>query len=176
MQTVNWTRNNKRFIRFVFYRFIFVHVTRGHTHLRHIRRRWKRFVVFTHQIEIAHFIRNFVGSLVGFRAEGAHLPTSPPIPEAIAKSLQYIRSVQPQQIGYTNQNQFSQNQQAGYQKWASRTAQRQMQWVVRLWPFPHWNTICTHIIDMDSRLLNNFMLIFQCAPPASIHNVSVSFA
>lgn len=61
---------------------------------------------------------------IGFHAEGAHLPTPPPIPEAIAKSLQYIRSVQPQQITYTNQNQFSQNQQAGYQKWASRTAQR----------------------------------------------------
>lgn len=51
----------------------------------------------------------------GFRAEGAHLPTPPPIPEAIAKSLQYIRSVQPQPIGY-NQNQFNQNQQGAYTK------------------------------------------------------------
>lgn len=31
----------------------------------------------------------------GFRAEGAHIPTPPPIPDAIAKSLQYIASVQP---------------------------------------------------------------------------------
>ncbi|KAL9913737.1 uncharacterized protein ACN427_002345 [Glossina fuscipes fuscipes] len=30
----------------------------------------------------------------GFRAEGAHIPTPPPIPDAIAKSLQYIASVQ----------------------------------------------------------------------------------
>lgn len=46
----------------------------------------------------------------GFRAEGAHLPTPPPIPDAIAKALQYIRSVQPPQIGF-NQNQFNQQQQ-----------------------------------------------------------------
>ncbi|XP_055856045.1 mediator of RNA polymerase II transcription subunit 12-like [Episyrphus balteatus] len=31
----------------------------------------------------------------GFRAEGAHIPTPPPIPDAIAKSLQYIASLQP---------------------------------------------------------------------------------
>ncbi|XP_017474698.1 PREDICTED: signal transducer and activator of transcription C isoform X2 [Rhagoletis zephyria] len=35
----------------------------------------------------------------GFRAEGAHIPTPPPIPDAIAKSLQYISSVQPYQQG-----------------------------------------------------------------------------
>ncbi|XP_037046382.1 endocuticle structural glycoprotein SgAbd-2-like [Bradysia coprophila] len=46
----------------------------------------------------------------GFRADGAHLPTPPPIPDAIARSLAYIKSVQPQQIGY---NQFTQNQQQG---------------------------------------------------------------
>ncbi|CAG9560426.1 unnamed protein product [Danaus chrysippus] len=32
----------------------------------------------------------------GFHAEGAHLPVPPPIPEAIARALQYIQS-QPQQ-------------------------------------------------------------------------------
>lgn len=31
----------------------------------------------------------------GFHVEGAHLPTSPPIPAAIAKSLEYIRSLPP---------------------------------------------------------------------------------
>ncbi|CAH2107385.1 unnamed protein product [Euphydryas editha] len=37
----------------------------------------------------------------GFRAEGAHLPTPPPIPDAILRSLQLIQS-QPQE----QQNQF----------------------------------------------------------------------
>ncbi|XP_073844643.1 uncharacterized protein [Musca autumnalis] len=35
----------------------------------------------------------------GFRAEGAHIPTPPPIPDAIAKSLQFIASSQPYQDG-----------------------------------------------------------------------------
>ena len=52
----------------------------------------------------------FIG---GYRAEGAHLPTPPPIPEAIAKSLQYLSRVQPQQ----QQNQYTNNQnQYGQQK------------------------------------------------------------
>lgn len=44
----------------------------------------------------------------GFRAEGAHLPTPPPIPEAIARSLAYIRS-QPayQEPQYDSSNQGS---------------------------------------------------------------------
>lgn len=44
----------------------------------------------------------------GFRAQGASLPTPPPIPEAIQKALTYIQSVQPQQIGY-NHNNHNQN-------------------------------------------------------------------
>ncbi|XP_077302952.1 endocuticle structural glycoprotein SgAbd-2-like [Arctopsyche grandis] len=43
----------------------------------------------------------------GFRAEGAHLPTPPPIPEAIQKALLLIQS-QPAQPAY-NQNQYNQN-------------------------------------------------------------------
>ncbi|XP_039294314.1 endocuticle structural glycoprotein SgAbd-2-like, partial [Nilaparvata lugens] len=31
----------------------------------------------------------------GFHAEGAHLPVPPPIPEAIARSLEYLRSLPP---------------------------------------------------------------------------------
>lgn len=54
----------------------------------------------------------FVIFVSGFRAEGAHLPTPPPIPEAIAKALQFIRSIQSSQINF-NQNQFNQNQQPG---------------------------------------------------------------
>lgn len=63
----------------------------------------------------------------GFRAEGLHLPTPPPIPEAIAKSLQYHLNRTPQilqqqqqqqpqplqQLQQLNQNAFNnQNQQS----------------------------------------------------------------
>lgn len=42
----------------------------------------------------------------GFRAEGLHLPTPPPIPDAIARALQYIARVQS-----TNPQLYQQNQQ-----------------------------------------------------------------
>lgn len=47
----------------------------------------------------------------GFRAEGLHLPTPPPIPEAIARALQYIARVQATnpQLYQQNQQQFSGN-------------------------------------------------------------------
>ncbi|XP_055640237.1 probable serine/threonine-protein kinase DDB_G0280133 [Toxorhynchites rutilus septentrionalis] len=50
----------------------------------------------------------------GFRAEGAHLPTPPPIPEAIQKSLALIASTQPVQQkfsqAYSQQQAFGTNQ------------------------------------------------------------------
>lgn len=52
------------------------------------------------------FVLNCNFFFVGFRAEGAHLPTPPPIPEAIQKALQLIQS-QPAQPAY-NQNQYNQ--------------------------------------------------------------------
>lgn len=102
----------------------------------------------------------FVSFAIGFRAEGAHLPTPPPIPEAIAKSLQYIRSVQPQQIGF-NQNQFNQNQQNSYNKfgWAKRTFCRwKIEWVVCVLAFFRWHSTHSYGLKTFERFQAYFLM------------------
>ncbi|KAG5675023.1 hypothetical protein PVAND_004963 [Polypedilum vanderplanki] len=64
----------------------------------------------------------YVSDEYGFRAEGAHLPTSPPIPEAIQKSLQLIARTQPAPAthnfgGWQQQQQSHQQWQPQSQKW-----------------------------------------------------------
>lgn len=50
----------------------------------------------SHSHSFANAANNFSLTLtLGFRAEGAHLPTPPPIPEAIQKSLALIAQTQP---------------------------------------------------------------------------------
>ncbi|XP_070495016.1 endocuticle structural glycoprotein SgAbd-2-like [Chironomus tepperi] len=67
----------------------------------------------------------------GFRAEGAHLPTSPPIPEAIQKSLQLIARTQPAPAthnygGWSAQPQKQQHQQP--QSHQNQQQQSHQQW------------------------------------------------
>lgn len=53
----------------------------------------------------------------GFRAEGAHLPTPPPIPAAIERALEYIKRTQGNQPQYQDQyqNQFQNQYQNQFQ-------------------------------------------------------------
>jgi hypothetical protein len=70
------------------------------------------YLVFAHLKEKFKLKANIFSK--GFRAEGAHLPTPPPIPEAIQKSLQLIARTQNIQPGFNNQfnqNNLYQNQQ-----------------------------------------------------------------
>lgn len=53
---------------------------------------------------------------LGFRAEGAHLPTPPPIPEAIQRSLDLIARTQQNQQYQGQQYQGQQYQGQQYQR------------------------------------------------------------